>query len=1308
MKNKKWTILTLFCVPLIVVMVIQSLISYGTVLCGGTVELLNNYALGTMEQTVENRKITLENNMVQRWMNVSADEEKIKKGLEAFLQEEQITLDDFSGDMKQQRKFLEKTAPDCLHQLRENGVTGSFLILTGNGGKDSGGRCNGVYFRDTDPTANSMDYSDVLMERGSRDIAHQNGVPLDSFWTTDFIFSGDNGSDNEAYFYKPYKAALDNPGVSYINLGYWSPPFSLEQPAGNLDYPVISYSYPLIYKGEVYGIQGVEISCQYLQELLPSEELNRSELTGYLLVMSTEEGEWKPLVATGILGERLERSGDRILALQTDFEDIFSLSEDETDGEIYAAARYLHLYNSNTPFEGEQWILAGTQRKDVLFGIGEQILTKVLLAVLAALLFGIVCTFLIAKRVTHPIRRLAECIRNSSAASLAQFRISRVSEVDELYDVVRNLTDKQEYAGRKLMEEKERYRIALLSSDDVFFTYDISNSLLQMFNFPTKSGKPVNFQIGGKEYLALVNLILKQDREKISSAFDGRQEEISVEFQSRRAESGELRWMLLKGEIIQGQKPGESKVIGSVRDIHEQKLQELQEIELAKYDPVTGLHTLREGRKRLLEALGQRKTGCLAMLDLDEFRVLNETYGLVFGDVILEEIGRLFLAHKEEVREKTGRELLGIRLGGDEFLLWLDGYEKEEAEEFLLKLGEEIAGLYQEADFKLRVSAGVCQRKEGGAGYEYLLAKARRALSYAKEKRDGHIYFDQEVPGETSESILTEINDIASIPKGTQLNVVSLTLNFFDKGGDISSVLSVLFVKLAHYYQASDILMTSADRDFHTVYAVHQWHARSADVVDKEVKRFTAEEYRQYVKEYGNEIRVTDGSEKAARELLLAAPGRKGITVPMFDGENYIGSVTVLAPEGTPVWNKKEQNNLQEVVKIIENNVNKVHYDQASRAKSDFLSRMSHEIRTPMNAIVGMTELAMREESLPARVEDYLGKISSASDYLLSLINDILDMSKIESGKMLLDLHDFDLERWQKDIDDLIRPQASQKGIIYESSADLVQRWVRGDAMHLNQVMINLLGNALKFTGEGGQIRLTVRQRRISRKETELYFSVRDTGIGIAQEDQQRIFSSFEQASESTARKFGGTGLGLAICSQLVQMMDGQIEVDSQPGKGSDFHFSIVLKDGMERKKETAPASALEGLQGRRILLVEDNLLNAEIAETILHMNGIQTEHCVNGLLGVEAFQKNSPGYYDAILMDIRMPVMDGLEATREIRQMERQDARDIPIIAMTANAFDEDMKKSIESGMNGHLAKPINVDEMLRTLSGVMAGPEK
>ena len=286
-----------------------------------------------------------------------------------------------------------------------------------------------------------------------------------------------------------------------------------------------------------------------------------------------------------------------------------------------------------------------------------------------------------------------------------------------------------------------------------------------------------------------------------------------------------------------------------------------------------------------------------------------------------------------------------------------------------------------------------------------------------------------------------------------------------------------------------------------------------------------------------------------------------------------------------------------------------------------------------------------------------------------------------------------------------MRQQMEEKHITYVQEVDLSHCWLVADFMRLKQVLLNLLGNAVKFTPEGGTITLTIRENRSESfgkhdGRAEIYFAVTDTGIGISSEHQERIFDAFEQAENSTAAAYGGTGLGLSISSRLVHMMGGEIHLESQAGQGSCFSFTLgfqtVEEQDMEGRKRVEDETV--DFTGCRVLLVEDNKLNTEIAVSILEMQGFEVETAENGLLGVERFEESIPGYYDLILMDIRMPVMDGLEAAETIRRLNRKDARTVPIIAMTANAFDEDMKKSIDSGMNGHLTKPVDIKELIRT----------
>ncbi len=379
--------------------------------------------------------------------------------------------------------------------------------------------------------------------------------------------------------------------------------------------------------------------------------------------------------------------------------------------------------------------------------------------------------------------------------------------------------------------------------------------------------------------------------------------------------------------------------------------------------------------------------------------------------------------------------------------------------------------------------------------------------------------------------------------------------------------------------------------------------------------------------------------------------------------------------------------------------------EQANAAKQEFLSSMSHDIRTPMNAIIGMTALALDNADDPKRVRDHLGKIALSSKHLLGLINDVLDISKIESGKMTLNVEPVSLRETMDSIANIIQPQVAAKDQQFSLSArEILSENVCCDGVRLNQVLINLLGNAVKFTPEKGSVQMTVYQEALPEDahRVRTHFLVSDTGIGMSKEYQKTIFESFSREDNTRVRKTEGSGLGMAITKCIVDAMGGSISVRSEQGRGSEFH--VVLN--LERAAAPAAPEAADGadragdvvLSGKRILLAEDNELNWEVARELLSILELELDWAENGEICVERFKGSPAGYYDAIIMDVRMPVMDGYEATAAIRKLERPDA-DIPIIAMTADAFSEDIQRCLACGMNDHLAKPIDIQAVTSKL---------
>ena len=387
--------------------------------------------------------------------------------------------------------------------------------------------------------------------------------------------------------------------------------------------------------------------------------------------------------------------------------------------------------------------------------------------------------------------------------------------------------------------------------------------------------------------------------------------------------------------------------------------------------------------------------------------------------------------------------------------------------------------------------------------------------------------------------------------------------------------------------------------------------------------------------------------------------------------------------------------------------------EEASQSKTTFLSRMSHEIRTPMNGIIGMLALAEGKMQKQDPAMQYLDKANELSAHLLSLINDILDMSRIEAGKVELENKPFSLRAMGDKLYDMFAKTLDARGIRYAVNFEGVTvDWLLGDELRLSQIMINFLSNAVKFT-EQGEIVVTIRQMMLREGNVDLLLRVHDTGQGMDPNFVYRLFRPFEQESIETGKKYGGTGLGMAITDQLVHLMGGQIVVESLPGKGSDFTVYLTLPQAEADEQASVTGQAEDqnqyedAFQDCRILMAEDNDINAMIAVELLEGMGAKVDVAQNGQLALEAFQTKPEHYYDFILMDVQMPVLDGRAATRALRALDRSDATEIPIFALSADAFIEDERLSMESGMNGHYSKPIDFIALRRNVGAYLRRKE-
>lgn len=857
----------------------------------------------------------------------------------------------------------------------------------------------------------------------------------------------------------------------------------------------------------------------------------------------------------------------------------------------------------------------------------------------------------------------------------------------------------------ELEEEHTRFRIAIESSPAVIFEYDIREDQYRAYGtLSEKNWKNDTEEIVPdflkKELYALVG---EKDGAYFRDFMLGRAgKEIEIQM-APHVGSSHTVWSRISGTTIYDDDGNLVKMIGKMRNIQSEKEKEFA-LEEAKYrDGLTGLYTKDAGIRLVREYMEQKSPDqiCgLMLLDMDDFQKVNDEEGSVFADAILQEVAVI-------LRAETKEDDILIRLGGDEFMIFVKGCTKGRATILGPKIAAMVQDLVVSGQSKVRVSVtiGMCVT-EVVDEYSGLYRCAESTLKYAKENDRGHAccYLDTSTELGT---VLTElykeahfINEIGRPVKYREEDLTSFALELLGKAKSLDDAIFLLLSRVGKSYHFDRVTILEMDYEYLSYRYTYQWAGNQSDLeMDRDfyILREDVSKIDRLFDEEGLSDKMNPRVSKIPSCLISAIWNHGKVT----------GTLSFESRKEDYTWTKEQRKLVKELAKIIFSFIMKARADAVSQAKTDFLSRMSHEIRTPMNAITGMTAIAKTVLDNKEKAMDCLNKIESANTYLLNLVNDVLDMSRIESGKIEMNEESVDLKRQMEDLESLMRPQAIRKNIDFRMENRYTSNYrIVADELRLNQVMVNIVGNALKFTGNRGQVLVYIEPLREDENQVTLRFSVKDNGIGINREALGRIFTAFEQEGKKTSSKYGGTGLGLAISSRLVQMMGGNLEVESEPGTGSEFYFTLTFPYGEEI--ETPDEAAVKrdyDFNGRRILLAEDNELNQEIAKTILEMKGFMTEAVENGQQAVDMFMAHPPYYYDAVLMDIRMPVMDGLEATKWIRTSGREDARTIPIIAMTANAFSEDTKKSMASGMNGHLSKPIETEVLFDTLQKCLKG---
>ena len=1296
MKKKK-SLLNIFLIPILIIVFVQGAVPFLTLIFSGIRSNMENAVIGLDSHTVENRKVVLENDMIEQWSSVYKESDSLSSALTKVLSDHQMDMQGFMGSGKVQEEYLETVFYDMVEVLQYNSTSGIFLVLGNDGDTDSEGEYKGFWVRDSDPQTKTASRTDLLMERGSKVLSQNMSISLDTSWHTDFHFQGNGKRDADDFFYQPYITAENyvDSRTSMKNLGYWSKPFILEDFYKD-NHKMITYSAPLVYDKTVYGVLGIEVGVNDLTKFFQVKDLDSDLNAGFALVVDHGNGNYEGIAGEGALYDAVSRDGSDFV-LEEPVQENLRLVQGAAIGkqQIYGLVSNLELYSRNVPYEDTQWALCGFVAEDSVYGLISDVYERILGAILGSALMAVILVYFLVQYATEPVYHLVESVRGG-VKGIHGFQESGIQELDELHKVIENLTDAQMQTENQLLEEKERYRIAVESSQDAFFTYKCKEKLLEIVNSKGNDGV---WDCGKHPEFLDNDSIHPADKAKLVNAVKSSDGVLDVDFRLQHA-NGEFQWVNLSGSITFDENKERSRIVGCIHNVHQHKLLEQAQKRKQIYDSITSFYRLGSGLEVVETLCRDDPEGVLVLLEIQQFSKIDERYGLIFGDIILEQFAGLLAKRFQEDGLNGG---IYIRAGADQMLVWLPVCTTGPIVRSVQGLEKEFGALTDEKHLSLSLKCGIAVTGSRNSLSE-ALEQTKTALTAARHGKQEIIFYEELSTEEKACAVDVAFAEVASLERLKEMTLSSIALNLFDRDGDTSVVLDILALKLQEKYHLTDIVITHFNGEYMVNNLLYCWKTwEKKDGWDGMV-HCSEKQYQHFVETQEMQQLLTSG-ESIWKEPLIQpfASGRNDIVFHMTDNGQYSGSIVFRDIDQDVLEKKEECKCLEEISAIIQNRLNLERHDLSAKAKSDFLARMSHEIRTPMNGIIGMTEIALKDGQTEERRIDCLRKIEYSSEYLLGLINDILDMSKIESGKMRLIEEKCNLMEMIQGLRPLLEAKLNENNIQYIADIQLKNHWFMADSLRLNQVLVNLLGNALKYSRPDGHVWLTVRETEEEKGFSNLYFQVRDDGIGIAPEKQQLIFRQFEQADNSENARKQGTGLGLAISRRIVRMMDSDIKLESEPGKGSSFSFNVKLQPVSGEKTTVTSQPEEISFPGKRILVVEDNELNMEIICTILENYGIETEQAVNGKEAVRRMEESVPGYYDMIFMDIMMPEMDGLEATRTIRNLDREDCKKIPIYAMSANAFDEDVKRSLASGMNGHLSKPVNLQVLEKTLQKVL-----
>ena len=1279
-------------IPILIMVIALGIMPYLLLVLSGVKSSTANNIVSMDSHVVENRRVVLENEMMEHWGRIYKESAWLTENLEEVLYNNDIDITEFLKNKDAQQQYLEMVFPDMVKTLQYNTASGLFLILANDESVSGEADYKGFFIRDSDPQTNIATNTDLLMERGSKRLSQSFAISLDSAWSTDFHFKGQGQRAADDFFYIPYTTARQNPNIAMENLGYWSTPFVLEDHYMD-NHQMITYSVPLIYQGNVYGVLGTEAGVSYLKNYFIVQDLDSNLNAGYVLAIRQSENQYRMIAGKGALYSAVSGDNNILQLTQQEDSELYKVEGANVGRQsIYCVYNALNLYGNNVPYDDTEWVLCGLVTEDSIYGYGNEVARKLLIVMVCSVLIAIALVWILIRNVTKPVYRLMDSIRQG-IDGIHEFTTSNIIEIDELHAVVENLTDAQKHNEDLLMEEKERYRIAVENSKDMFFIYRHKDKMLEIVNSKGKDGV---WNCNEHPEYIYSDEIWAQDRNKLVDVIKSAQKEINLEFRLRLPEQNEFEWVNLTGSILRNADGTVSRIVGCVRNIHQRKLLEEAQKNQKNYDSLTHFYYMEPGLKAIRGSANAKECNALMVIDIQQYSMIIEQYGLVFGDVLVEQLAKMLYSNCVDM---SMSDAICIRAGADQLMVWCPGVTFHKLQMLAEQTYEQFTSLVKDSYYSFTFHCGITQTNRE-FDPETNIAQVMTALHIAKCRKKNIVLWQELSEQEKNNGVQSSLTEIDSINHLQELSLSFLAMNLLDRGNHIGVILDVLLCKIRENFEFDNFIITGFQREELAISSTYAYKKVKALEDKGGVIHCTESQYQQFMQNTKMQELVPVEDMDGHSSVWKQYGTMSGIVYHMLDDGQYSGSILFIGMSPQVLEEDSQRKQLEEIAVIIQSKLNLLRHDQSAKAKSDFLARMSHEIRTPMNGIIGMTEIALKEDQSEERRIDCLKKIESSSTYLLGLLNDILDMSKIENGKMKLVVEECNIRELLEGLEPLLESRIAEKNIHFEQQIDLKHTWFLCDGLRINQILVNFLSNAMKYSHVEGHVTLIVKETVVDEHNSEVLFAVKDDGVGIEADKQQLIFRRFEQADNSEIARRQGTGLGLAISNRLVHMMDSDIHLESALGKGSTFSFVVRIQPILRESTENAEDSTVVDLSGRKVLAVEDNLLNMEIVRTLLEENGMIVDEAHNGQEAVDIMEKAKPGDYDLILMDIMMPVMDGLEATRRIRRIDREDCRNIPIIAMSANAFDEDVKHSLESGMTGHLSKPLNMNKLKKSIS--------